>query len=110
MDSRTSQSEFVIRKAAKEDIPAILKLIRELAEFEKLSHEVLATEELLADSLFTENPVARVLMGEYHDEVVACAQAEIVKRDKRIAYLEDSVDAAMDVLRQALENKLLDEN
>jgi hypothetical protein len=43
------------RFAIPQDIPTILNLIHELAIYEKLLDEVLATEETLADSLFDEN-------------------------------------------------------
>jgi GNAT superfamily N-acetyltransferase len=44
-------------------VPPILGFIRELAEYERLSHEVSATEETLANSLFGERPAAEVLLG-----------------------------------------------
>lgn len=56
--------EFSIRNATGEDVPLILSFIYELAEYEKLSHEVSATEEILRNSLFGERPVAEVLIGE----------------------------------------------
>lgn len=56
--------EFEVRNATKEDVPLILALIRELAEYEKLSHEVSATEDRLRDSLFGEHPAAEVRIGE----------------------------------------------
>jgi N-acetylglutamate synthase-like GNAT family acetyltransferase len=37
--------EIAIRAAVEEDTPLILQLIKELAEYEKLSHEVVATED-----------------------------------------------------------------
>jgi GNAT superfamily N-acetyltransferase len=55
--------ELEIRAATEEDVPLILSLIKELAEYERLSHEVVATEENLCDSLFGERPVAEVLLG-----------------------------------------------
>jgi GNAT superfamily N-acetyltransferase len=56
--------EFSIRNATGEDVPLILSFIHELAEYEKLSHKVSATEEILRNSLFGERPVAEVLIGE----------------------------------------------
>lgn len=53
-----------IRSATEDDVPAILSLIRELAEYEKLSHEVVATEEALRESLFGERRYAEVLIAE----------------------------------------------
>jgi GNAT superfamily N-acetyltransferase len=54
-----------IRPAAEDDVPLILSLIRELAEYERLSHEVVATEGLLRESLFGERPGAEVLIAGY---------------------------------------------
>ena len=50
--------------AKKEDVRDILKFIQELAEYEKLSHEVLATEESLTSSLFGEKKNAEVIFCE----------------------------------------------
>ena len=63
-------TDFKIRSAAVEDLPHILSLIRELAEYEKLSHEVTATEELLRQHLFGEGRAGEVIL--------ACAQGECV--------------------------------
>lgn len=52
-----------IRLATPDDVPHILAFIRELAEYERLSHEVVATEELLATSLFGPRPDAEVLIA-----------------------------------------------
>lgn len=53
-----------IREAARSDVPLILTLIRELAEYERLAHEVVATEEGLAASIFCPRPAAEVLIAE----------------------------------------------
>jgi len=53
-----------IRPAEKADARRILEFIRALAEYEKLLHEVVATEEVLTAALFGENPVAHVIIGE----------------------------------------------
>ncbi|MFO7852953.1 MAG: N-acetyltransferase family protein [Bacteroidota bacterium] len=52
------------RKADKKDVPLIHRFIRELAKYEKLEHEVLATNELLEESLFGEHPYAEVVLAE----------------------------------------------
>jgi GNAT superfamily N-acetyltransferase len=52
-----------IRPATEDDVPIILSLIRELAEYERLSHEVVATEDLLRESLFGERRGAEVLIA-----------------------------------------------
>ncbi len=53
-----------IRRAVVDDVPLILALIRELAEYEKLAHEVVATEDGLRASLFGERPYAETLIAE----------------------------------------------
>jgi GNAT superfamily N-acetyltransferase len=53
-----------LRAATRADVPDILRLIRALAEYEKLAHEVVATEAALADSLFGPRPAAEVLLAE----------------------------------------------
>ena len=53
-----------IRFATHEDIPSILQLIRELAQYEKLGHEVVATEEGLEHTLFGPKSYAEVLLAE----------------------------------------------
>jgi len=58
-----SQSNFEIRPARVEDVPIILKLIRDLATYERAPKEVTATEEQLVDVLFGEKPVAEVLLA-----------------------------------------------
>jgi GNAT superfamily N-acetyltransferase len=52
-----------IEPATPADVPMILQLIRELAEFERLLHEVTATEEQLLEHLFGPRPKAEVIMG-----------------------------------------------
>jgi GNAT superfamily N-acetyltransferase len=56
-------TELEIRFATVDDTPAILGLIRELAEYERLSDEVTADERTLRASLFEGRPVAEVLLG-----------------------------------------------
>jgi len=53
-----------IRPATPADTPLILRFIRELAEYEKLTHACVATEDLLRQSLFGPRPYAEVLIGE----------------------------------------------
>jgi GNAT superfamily N-acetyltransferase len=60
--------ELEIRAATGDDVPLILSLIKELAEYERLSHEVVATEEMLWDSLFGEPRVAEALLGYLGDD------------------------------------------
>lgn len=55
---------FAIRTAIEADVPLILTFIRALAEYEKLAHAVVATEEQLHSTLFGEKRYAEVLIGE----------------------------------------------
>jgi GNAT superfamily N-acetyltransferase len=61
-------NDIIIRQAAEEDIPLILTFINELAEYEKLLHQVKATEELLRESLFGEKRFVEILIAEYNGE------------------------------------------
>lgn len=59
----------VIRPATPQDVPAIHAMICELAEFEKLSHEVAAKEADLGAALFGDQPVAEALVAVREDGV-----------------------------------------
>ena len=59
-----------VRPATERDVPALLAFIRELAEYEKLSHEVSASEAQLRATLFGPRPFAEALL--------ACADGEPV--------------------------------
>jgi GNAT superfamily N-acetyltransferase len=62
-----------VRAADPEDMPMLLGLIVELAEYERLADQVLATEELLATALFSERPAAEALIAELDGEPVGYA-------------------------------------
>ena len=64
--------DFQIRFADRADLPLILELIRELAEYERLADEVVATHELLSEWLF-EKEKAEALIGELDGRPVAFA-------------------------------------
>jgi GNAT superfamily N-acetyltransferase len=53
-----------VRPAAPADLPLIASLIRELAEYERLSHEVRFDEEALGRHLFGPRPMAEAIIGE----------------------------------------------
>ena len=73
MKVTTKIKNFTIRPATEDDAPVILSLIKGLAEYEKLSHEVVATAEALRDTLFGARPVAEVILGDYNGEPVSFA-------------------------------------
>jgi len=52
-----------IEPAGPADVPEILELIRGLAVYEKLEHQVVATEEGLRETLFGDRPVAEVVFA-----------------------------------------------
>lgn len=64
---------FTIRKAVPSDAATILGFIRELAEYEKLLDQVVATEKNLKDTLFGDRPFAEVIIGELDSKPVAFA-------------------------------------
>jgi GNAT superfamily N-acetyltransferase len=57
-----------IDHATEMDIPLIHKFIKELAEYERMSEECVATEALLREALFGEKKFAEVVVAYYHDE------------------------------------------
>ena len=62
------KEKLVIREATKKDVPLILSLIKELAMYEKLLHEVVATEDQLTEMLFGQKKYAEVLIANYDNE------------------------------------------
>jgi GNAT superfamily N-acetyltransferase len=61
---------FQIRPATKADVPVILSFIKKLADYERLSHEVTATEKTLRETLFGRRPTAEVAIGYFKREPV----------------------------------------
>lgn len=64
----TNNLDVTIRFANEADVPLILSLIKEIAEYEKLLHEVVATEELLKENLFGKRRTAEVIIAFYKNE------------------------------------------
>ena len=67
------KTKHTLRPAAPADLAAIVSLIRELADFEELTHLVVVTPQSLAPHLFGERPVAEAVVGEVDGKVVAFA-------------------------------------
>ena len=65
--------DMTIRRASPTDVPLILELIRGLAEYERLAHEVTATEAGLRQALFDASPGAEVVIAESGGEPVGFA-------------------------------------
>ncbi|MEX0988624.1 MAG: GNAT family N-acetyltransferase [Bacteroidales bacterium] len=64
----TSIPGFTLKHAEETDVPLILELIKGIAAYEKLSHEVAATETLLKENLFGKQRFAEVVIG-YEEEI-----------------------------------------
>ena len=62
-----------LRSAEPRDVAAIVGLIRELAEFERLTHLLRVTPETLHPHLFGDKPVVECVVGEVAGDVVAFA-------------------------------------
>lgn len=57
-----------IHRARPEESGLIFSLLRELAEYEKLTHEVVATEAGIAEALFGDNPILFCEIAEWDDK------------------------------------------
>lgn len=66
-------SPFSLRFATPDDVPVILACIRGLAEYERLAHEVVATEDLLRETLFNARPAAEVILAFQGEEAAGFA-------------------------------------
>src|SRR5262245_23103687 len=68
-----SDSVVTIRAVREDEVPQVLRFIRELAVYEKLEHEVVATEERLRKALFGERRYCEVVFACLDDEPVGFA-------------------------------------
>ncbi|MBW8862637.1 MAG: GNAT family N-acetyltransferase [Acidobacteria bacterium] len=64
----TTAGTLRIERATERDVPLILRLIKALAEYERMSDEVIATEDGLRRTLFGPHPAAEVVVGYAGDE------------------------------------------
>ena len=71
--SMTSDDLLRIRPAVAADVPVLFGLIKDLAEYERLSQEVVATEDDLRRALFSDRPVAEAVIGECDGHAVGFA-------------------------------------
>lgn len=88
-------SNYVLRPALPTDVPQIVNLMRDMAEFEKLLEQFKATDELVHAGLFAPNPTAHALVittKDQPDQLVAYIfwfHNYSTFRAKRGLYLED---------------------
>ena len=65
-----------IRKGTKEDLPAALALVKELAIYEKAPEAVITTVESMTEDGFSENPCYYLLVAELEKEIVGIAKTQ----------------------------------
>ncbi len=66
--SKAENRKITIRSATENDVSLVLQFIRELAEYEKLGHEVVASEARIRDSLFGDKPEAEACLAFVNDK------------------------------------------
>jgi GNAT superfamily N-acetyltransferase len=69
----TAPDRLALRPATAADVPTILALIRGIAEYERLSHEVEATEALLREHGFGRRPIYEAILAERDGSAVGFA-------------------------------------
>ena len=69
----TTARPVTLRAATSADVATVLDFIRQLSVYEKLEHQVVATEEGLARHLFGPQPVAEVVLAERDGDPVGFA-------------------------------------
>ena len=72
-EANVESSALSIRRARPGEAGVVLSLVQELAEYEKLLHEVEATEKMIADALFRANPLLFCEIAEWNGEVAGFA-------------------------------------
>lgn len=91
------EMSFIIRKGDERDVPGILRLIRELAAFERAPDSVINTEKMLLEDGFGKNAIYKVFVAEAVDtnDVIGMAlyYTAYSTWNGRIFYLDDIVVA-----------------
>ncbi len=84
---------MVVRSGTPQDIPAMMRLVRELAAYEKAAHEVENTEEQMLADGFGPQPLYGLLVAELEQEIIGISVYYFrysTWKGKRL-YLEDIV-------------------
>lgn len=91
--SVTNDLNITVRDAVKGDMPAVLSLIKDLAEFEKSPEAVIVTVDDLVQDGFGEKPLFRAFVAEMNDEVAGMALTYIGYSTwkGKLLYLDDIV-------------------
>lgn len=66
--TKSETALYQIRSATQQDVPLIVQFIRELAEYEKLLHEMVADEATITETMFGPKPYAECLIAEVDGE------------------------------------------
>jgi GNAT superfamily N-acetyltransferase len=85
--------DYIIRRGTKDDLPSVLKLVYELAVFERAPHEVINTVELMEQDGFGPNPLYGFFVAEINHEIVGLSlyyYRYSTWKGKRL-YLEDII-------------------
>ncbi len=89
----TSYGTITVRKGVPTDVPAMMRLVRELAEYEKAPHEVENTEARMLEDGFGKQPIYGLIVAELDGEIVGISVYYFrysTWKGKRL-YLEDIV-------------------
>ena len=92
MTTKAADAPLRIEAGTVDDVPEILRMIRGLARYERLEHEVVATEDGLRESLFGSQPGGEVVLARVGSETVGFAlffHNYSTFLGKRGLYLED---------------------
>jgi GNAT superfamily N-acetyltransferase len=84
--------DYEIKNAAEKDLPAVISLLSEFADFEKLEHEFSITEESLRQAVFGEKAFVYLLIAIAKNELIGFALLYpkfASFRGERSLYLED---------------------
>ena len=73
MSEHDHAGSTTVRPASPQDVPLLLALFKELAEYEHLEHELRATEQLLSEALFGTHPAAEALIAERDSQTAGYA-------------------------------------
>lgn len=86
-------SDAIVRKGTKDDVPRVLELIQELATYEKAPNEVTITLEELVNDGFGENPIYGLFVAELNNKVegIALYYEKYSTWKGRCLFLEDIV-------------------
>ena len=66
-------SNLILRPAEPVDVPVLFRLIKALAEYEKLTHAVTGNADALSEHLFGDRPYAEAILAEYGGQAVGFA-------------------------------------